>query len=111
MNQRPMSLAARAHLMSTIIATTGLMTLSSTAKGYARADGGSFLDDGFVPGLEITPAGFSANEVDVVTHVTALQLSTLGSHPVQVAAADRSLIAKPPRAMRFGARKPTDVDV
>ncbi len=108
----PMQLAARAHLLETVIATTGSTTLAATANGYTRA-AGSFIADGFVPGLEIEREGFSSNVIDIITWVSddGDEIRTANSHAVQVAGAGRSLIAIPPRAIHYGARKPTDVDV
>ena len=111
MIQTDMHLKARAHLASTILATTGLTELAATANGYTRADDGSFLDDGFVPGFEITPVGFPQNPIDIVKFVTDDELVTEKGHTARTADDNRSLTAKPPRAMRYGARKPEDIAV
>lgn len=112
MKHTPMSLGARAHLLETVIATTGSTNLAATAQGYTRA-AGSFIADGFAPGLEIMREGFSSAVIDIVDWISddGDELRTVNAHAVQAAAAARTLIAIPPRAMRFGARKPTDVAV
>ena len=82
--------ALRSRALGLVIATTGLITLEATAKGYKRTTG-SFLDDGFVPGMEITPAGFAQNPVDVIDAVTATAITTRKAHGAASAAANRSL--------------------
>lgn len=103
--QANMTLAARAHLLATVIATTGETEIAATANGYVR-HGGSFLEDGFVPGLEITPVGFPTNPVDVITHISAdgTELRTANAHPV-VAAGDRTIRALAPRQFQRGTKK------
>lgn len=92
--------AIQTRLIATVVATTGSATLSATTTGYARASG-SFLTDGFVAGLEITPAGFPANAAAVVNTVSALALPTVGTHGAAVAASGRSLVAKLPARRAF----------
>lgn len=84
-------LALRARMLTTVVATTGSTTLSATATGYTRASG-SFVADGFSVGMEIVPAGFAANPVEVVQFVSATTITT-GSHAAQTAGAGRSLTA------------------
>lgn len=70
-------LALRNRALALVSATTGTATLSATASGFART-AGSFLNDGFVPGMEIRSAGWnnSANNgVGVITAVTDLALT------------------------------------
>lgn len=69
-----MQLAMQAKLLTLLVCTTGAQTLSATATGWRRA-AGSFLVDGFVPGMEVTPAGFATNVAGVVTNVTATDLT------------------------------------
>lgn len=85
-----MQLAMRARARTLSVATTGLIALSATATGYARA-GGDFQADGFWPGMEITPAGFATNVPRVITDVSALELTVSGSVTPEVAAGGRSL--------------------
>lgn len=89
-NHRAVQLACRARLLSIVVCTTGSVTLSATATGYARTTG-SFIADGFEPGMELTPTGFAANPVDVVLSVTALTLTTKTARATEVAAAGRTL--------------------
>ncbi len=77
-------------------ATTGSVSLSATATGYARATG-SFVTDGFAVGQQITASGFtnSANNgSSVVSAVTATALSVT-KNPVtatEAAAAARVVV-------------------
>jgi len=83
-------LALRARLLTLSVSTTGSVTLSATTTGYARTTG-SFLDEQFAVGMEITPAGFTANTVDVLTGVTALTLTTKNARAAETAASGRSI--------------------
>lgn len=82
--------ALQTALLSLAVCATGLTTLSATATGYART-AGSFLTDGFAPGMEVTPFGFTTNPVDVITNVTALAMTVANARSAKVAAAGRSL--------------------
>jgi hypothetical protein len=86
-----MQLALRDWANTLVVATTGTISLAATASGYART-AGSFLDDGFWPGMEITPAGFATNTTHVVTDVTALELTVSDAVTPESAAGGRSLI-------------------
>ncbi|MGH7679885.1 MAG: hypothetical protein ACRENU_15550, partial [Gemmatimonadaceae bacterium] len=58
-------------------ATTGLTSLGATATGYSRS-AGSFLAEGWVPGMSITAAGFvdpANNGISLITGVTATDLT------------------------------------
>lgn len=87
-------LALRARAKSLTAITTGLVSLSATANGYARATG-SFLDDGFEVGMEITPASFGVNTADVLTGVSATLLTTKNAHATQTAS-NRTISVKLP---------------
>ena len=80
----PIVLACRAHALTLAVCTTGAVSLSATATGYARTTG-SFLTDGFRVGMEVTPIGFAATTPEVITAVTALTMTT-AAHTVQTAA-------------------------
>lgn len=70
-------MALRNRALGLVIATTGAATLAATATGFTR-DAGSFLDDGFVPGMEICSAGWNSsanNGTGVVSGVTDLALT------------------------------------
>lgn len=103
-----MQLAMRAKALTLSVATTGVVSLSATTTGYARASG-SFLTDGFYPGMEVTPAGFATNLPRVITYVTALALTVLGSVTAEGAAGGRSLTVGLPsqRAWENVAFEPT----
>lgn len=95
LDKRRARIACQTRLLSTVVATTGAIALSATASGYHRA-AGSFLDDQFAIGMEITPSGFGANAVAVITDVTASDLTTNTTHAIEGAAGGRSLVAMLP---------------
>lgn len=109
--QTNMTLAARAHLLAIVIATTGETEIAATANGYVR-HGGSFHEDGFVPGLEITPVGFPVNPVDVVTWISedGTELRTLNAHAAVASDEERTIKAVVPRQFQRGTKK-LDMDV
>lgn len=80
-----------------LVAIAGPTELAATATGWARA-AGSFLADGFGPGMEVTPSGFAANPVRVIRSVTAGEIRVDGSAPIAVeaAAGGRTLAVKMP---------------
>lgn len=85
-----MQLALRARALTLSVATTGVLSLSATSTGYARA-AGSFQTDGFWPGMELVPAGFVTNTARVITAVAPLAITVSGAVPVEGAAGGRSL--------------------
>lgn len=90
-------IAMRARALTLSVATTGLITMSATATGYARTVG-DFQADGFWPGMEITPAGFAVNTARVITDVAPLAITVSGAVAVQAAGAGRSLTVGLPAA-------------
>lgn len=84
------TLAFRNRALTLSVCTTGSTTLSATTTGYARTTG-SFRTDGFLPGMEITPSGFAANTVDVITAVATLTLTTASARTAEVAASGRTI--------------------
>jgi hypothetical protein len=74
-----MQMACRTRALTLVVATTGSASLAATASGFTRA-AGSFLSDGFRPGMEVTATGFNAanNAARVLTNVTATLLSCAG---------------------------------
>ena len=75
-----MQLAMRAQLLTVAVCTTGAVSLSATATGYARA-AGSFLTDGFQPGMELTASGFTTganNGTKVIAAVSDLAITCAG---------------------------------
>lgn len=93
-------LALRSRLLSLVVATTGSMSLVATTTGYARASG-SFLTDGFAVGMEIVPAGFPANPVDVITFVDATTITTKNTHASATSASGRSITVGVPVTREF----------
>lgn len=89
-NHEYWKLAARNRLLSLSVCTTGSTTLAATTTGYTRS-AGSFVDDGFRAGMEVTPAGFTANPVSTITAVTASTLTVKDSRAAQGASGSRSL--------------------
>ncbi len=93
-----MQLALRARLLTLQACTTGSVSLSATATGYARASG-SFLTDGFRPGMEVAGTGFANaanNAAKTITAVTATKLTCAGT--VTEAAGTRTLAVGLPAA-------------
>lgn len=94
------TLALRSRLLTLVVATTGSATLSATATGYARTVG-SFIDDRFRVGEEITPAGFGANAPAVIVARTATLITTDTTHAVDAGAPGRSLLVGIPAGRAF----------
>jgi hypothetical protein len=92
--------ALRQKLATLVVATTGVLTLSATATGFART-AGSFLDDGFDIGMEITPTGFATNVSRIVTGVSALDITVSGSATPEVAAGGRTIAALLPSQLAW----------
>jgi hypothetical protein len=90
MSGYPVRLAARTRLLTLAVCTTGATDLSATAAGYARAVG-SFLTDGFAPGMQVTPSGFTQTDTGVVSAVTATLLTIAGGRTVQAVGAGRTV--------------------
>lgn len=88
-------LACRTKLLTLEVATTGSVTLSATATGYARTTG-SFLTDGFTNGMEVTPTGFTQTDVGTIIAVTALTMTISGGRDVETAGAGRTLAVNLP---------------
>lgn len=68
--------ALRVKLLTLEVATTGSIQISATATGYERASG-SFLTDGFIPGMEVSGTGFGEsanNTAKTLKSVTALTM-------------------------------------
>lgn len=91
-NHRLIHLTLRARALDLIVATTGATELEATATGYARASG-SFIDEAFYVGMEVTPAGFPQTDPGIVIGVSDLTLKIKGGRTVAAAAPGRSLIA------------------
>ena len=87
-------LACRNRAINSLtVATTGSTSLSTTSTGYARASG-SFITDGFVPGMEMVATGFAAgnNTARVITQVvTGFITTATAPDSVQGAASGRTI--------------------
>lgn len=53
------------------------LTLAVTATGFTRADGGSFIDDGFIDGAELTSSGFATSSNNGLSYIRGVADSTL----------------------------------
>ncbi len=90
-DHRAARLAIRTRLLALpSVVTTGVTTLAATSTGFTRTTG-SFLADGFLRGMEVTPAGFVATDPGVVQEVSALSMTVSGVRAVEAAAAGLSL--------------------
>lgn len=95
-------LALRNRALSVVVAATGAATLAATSTGYTRA-AGSFVTDGFLPGMELDSAGFAVtgnNGAHVITAVAALTLTCTGC-AADPAAAARTLTVGLPALRSF----------
>lgn len=84
-DQRAAVLALRNRALTASLCSTGSVSLSATSTGYART-AGSFITDGFLPGMEIGASGFGTaanNGTALVTAVSALAL-TVEAYDVNV---------------------------
>jgi hypothetical protein len=71
----------RAYAQTLSVLTTGTTSLGASGNTYTRSSG-SFLDDGFKPGLEVSASGFSQggnNAVTTVKGVSDLALTVSAS--------------------------------
>lgn len=82
--------AVRSRAEGLVVCTTGSQTLSATATGYARTSG-SFVTDGFLVGMEVTPTGFTQTTPGLITAVSASALAVSSGRTVQAAGAGRTL--------------------
>lgn len=89
-NRGLVNAALRARGVALVVCTTGSTSLSAIAAGYARASG-SFINDGFVQGMEVVPsAGWTSATPGLVTLVADKLLTIRGGLTPQSAGA-RSL--------------------
>jgi hypothetical protein len=95
--------ALRLRLLTLTVVSTGETALGATTTGYTRS-AGSFVDDGFLPGMEVTPAGFPFSTPAVITAVTASQLTTRTALAVAAEAPGRTLSVGVPHARGFEMR-------
>lgn len=90
-------LALRSRLLTLSVCTTGTMSLAATTTGYTRLTG-SFITDGFHPGMEVVPAGFGTNTPRLIKQVAALTLTTYETLTAEGSAGGRSLSVSLPAA-------------
>lgn len=79
-NNLQMQYAIRTRLLTMEVATTGSISLAANSSGFVRTTG-SFITDGFEPGMELAATGFSqaSNNANwVITYVEALTLHVSG---------------------------------
>lgn len=79
------ALALRNQLLTLQVCTTGSVMLTATSTGFTRAIG-SFLTDGFAPGMEVLPIGFGDNSRGVIQSVTAGAIILTGTRSAESAA-------------------------
>jgi hypothetical protein len=89
-NHNALRLACRSHLLTLEVCTTGSTTLAATTTGYTR-DSGSFVTDGFKPGMEVTPSGFVVTTPGTITAVSALALTIKDGRTTESGASGRTL--------------------
>jgi hypothetical protein len=85
-----MQKALREHVRDLVVLTTGSTSLGATGTTYTRASG-SFVTDGFAPGMEVTPSGFTDTAVSVVKSVAALTLTVSRTLTTETASSGRTL--------------------
>lgn len=71
-----MQLALRSKLLELEVCTTGSVSLTATATGYSRS-AGSFIANGFVPGMEVYGIGFSSSANNAAKTITSVTTTTL----------------------------------
>ncbi len=92
--------ALRNRARTLIVTTTGEIALAQTDTGFTRT-AGSFVDDGFVVGMEVTPSAFAVNGVGVIDAVAATTLSVSGTRIAEPAANGRALTVGLPSLRAF----------
>lgn len=100
-DQLALQLALRNRALGVSVVTTGSTNLSATSAGYARS-AGSFVTDGFYPGMEVLPSGFGVNGGrGVVQKVAALLLTIYDGCEVEAEASGRTLTVGFPNVRVF----------
>jgi hypothetical protein len=101
-------LACRGRLLSGFsVCSSSTGTLAATTSGYTRSDGGSFITDGFRPGMEFLTTGFAANGYRVVKGVTASTITTFDTLTAETSSSGRSLTVALPETRIWENQKPT----
>jgi len=79
-NHKAIVTALGDHLLDLSVCTTGSITVTVTSTAYTRASG-SFVTDGFEPGMEVAGTGFNESEnnsAKTILGVSALSLTCSG---------------------------------
>lgn len=91
-----LALRARALALPSLVDATS-DEFAVTATGYTRSDGGSFVTDGFVEGMEVVPVGFANSTPGIASAVSASTLTIMGGRTIEAEDAGRRLdVALPP---------------
>lgn len=101
--------ACRARLVTLIVADTGPISIAASVAGgsqgrsaYIRDDvGGSFIEDGFRVGMEVSPVGFPLNAPTPIVALTALVATVKDVLGAVGAAGGRSLRVALPSGRRW----------
>lgn len=88
---KALRLAMRNRALTLVVATTGSTSLASTANGFSRS-AGSFVDEHFEIGMEVTPTGFTDNTPGIVEYISATDLYIKGGRSAQASGSGRSLV-------------------
>lgn len=83
-------LSCRTRLETLAVVSTGAVALERVVDGFRRSTG-SFLTDGFAPGMEITVAGFNKAYVGTLIDVTATRLTVDDVLTAQASGAGRTI--------------------
>lgn len=88
-------LAMRNRLLTAQSATTGFLSLQAVSDGYVRTVG-SFIDNDFAVGMEITPIDFPENPVNVIKKVTATKITVVNAIASAAALGGRVIVVNIP---------------
>jgi hypothetical protein len=93
-------LALRNIITSLTVVSTGTGEFGSNAYGFTRGSG-SFIVDGFVVGMEVTPFGFTNDAPAIVTAVTAGQLMVSGGRTPEPQEPEKYLVCAFPGIVQW----------
>jgi len=109
MNHFRAMVALRQRLQNTVVAETGTGTFGSTGTGFIRLTG-SFVDDGFAPGMEVVATGFADAGPFVISNVEATQITIRETNRAEITDSGRSLSVGIPSLVAWENKKFTPVD-
>jgi hypothetical protein len=95
MTHDALSDVCRAKLATLVVCTTGAIAMAATKIGYTRS-AGSFVADGFAPGMELVPANFASNPIDTIKSVTASTIVMTTPRAAETSANGRTLTVRQP---------------